>query len=179
MTELQAGKGIEIDQEGGVGTPVSVKINDVFGSILITSDLTNGISLVGIGNTDFVDDTGFVPVTGFSAGESNGMTFQSSTNYLILPVDGQYYADGYVSGHSSVQNDTVALKFSFNGSTLSPRPILSKMPSSGDQSNLAGSGTFYATAGTVLGVKVASDRNSVFTAQNSSLTVRLMRAFTR
>ncbi len=179
MAELTAGSGIDIQQDGGSGTPVEVKLDDVFGTMSITSDLSNNISLTGVNNTNFIDDTGFVPVTGFVAGESNGVTFQAVTNYFILPVDGQYYADGYVSGHSSVQNDTIAVKFSFNDTVLSPRPVPVKMPSAGDQGNLVGSGTFYATAGTVMGVKVASDKNSVFTAQNSSLTVRLLRAFTQ
>lgn len=179
MAELQGENGVSIEQPAGAGTPVIAKLDDIFATISITSDLANNITLTGVNNTNFIDNAGFVPVTGFEAGESHGITFEAVTNYFVLPVNGHYYADGYVSGHSSVQNDTVAVKFSFNDTTLSPRPVPTKMPSAGDQGNLAGSGTFYATAGTVLGVKVASDKDSVFTAQNSSLTVRLLRAFTQ
>jgi hypothetical protein len=156
-------------------------VNDgvLFGSMTITNNLTNQIALTGAGNTDFVDNTGFTAITNYQPSETNGFTFEAGTNFLVLPVDGQYFATGYAGLYSSVNNTTCALKFSFNGVFLSPRPVPAKMPNAGDKGLISGDGTFYATAGTVVGVWIASDRNSTVTVPNSSVTIKLLKGFTR
>lgn len=148
-----------------------------FSSTSITTNLSNTLALIGTGSTHFIGNTGFQAVPGYIGMASNGFTFDVDGN-AIIPVNGYYKADGYLTVFGSANNDTVGIKFSFNGSILSPRPVNTRMPNAGDYGLISGNGIFYATAGTVVGVAIASDRNTTLTIPSSTVDLILLKRVT-
>jgi hypothetical protein len=175
MADLKAGSGINLDQANAPNGDVLVKINATFSSTSITTDLTNTVALTGTGSEHFIGNTGFVAVTGYVGMASNVFTFDVNGN-AVIPVDGYYKADGYLTVLSSANNATVGIKFSFNGSILSPRPVNARMPNAGDYGLVSGNGSFYATAGTIVGVAIACDKNTTLTIPSSTVDIVLLKA---
>lgn len=143
----------------------------------ISNDLTNTFDLDGVGSSDFSGETGFVPITGYTGSISNGMTFDVDGN-IVASVSGDYKADAYLSMFNDTSNNTVAIKLLFNGVTLSTRPVPVELPNGGDYGVVSGNGMFYAEAGDVIGVAVASEKDAALTISDSTVDVVLLRAYT-
>lgn len=149
-----------------------------FGVMSITNN-GNAITLAAAADLSLVSTADYVLVTGTGApwaGESLfGVTFD--TNKLTAPIAGVYDFRMWASiSQYPTSTGSLGFRFRINGTTWSPRTIISKSNAAGDYGNVSGFGLVSLNAGDYVQLYVASSSAGNLIIQNSNCTMDLKRA---
>lgn len=164
-----------------VSTPVPV----IFGEMNITTNESNTVTIVP--GQDLPNDTlipitpgtTYFPVPGYSAGISEGLTYEPSTGGLRATVTGTYEFGGWLSCRHSVNASTVGVVFgiyrkgAFVG--ISPRPTPAELPNGGDLGLISGRGLVELQQGDTIVPLIGSDNSGTITINNSTLVGKLLK----
>lgn len=149
-------------------------------TISITNDESNSFAVTGTGTDQLVPPTGYIPLTGFTmASGSTGNDFvYTAQDELVVPDDGYYDIDGWMSFRHTVNNSTVAVIFGFEFASdpgnivYSPRPTAMETPRNDRLGLLSGGGAAQLSTGDKITVWIASNNSGTVTCPNATLRIK-------
>lgn len=156
---------------------------EVFGTLAITQQPSNSVTLVGTGASALNPPetpqptiggsyAGYQKLPGFQLERASG--FGLSDSGLVASVAGTYIVSvGWGTFEHSQNSSTVAFVLAIERAgtlTFSQRPTGHRVANLGDPSNISGGGTLELEAGDVISVWLASDKSGTVTVPNANLS---------
>lgn len=153
------------------------KLEQSYGEMVIIQN-TTGQVLTAASDATLHTNSDYVQITtGWTAGETDGITYASSG--LTVPVTGLYKLTAWFNQTSSVNNVLTGIKFAVNGTIPAAGTVPTlrrKIGTGADVGSLSGSKLVSLTEGDTVTLYMACDTNATITITASVVDLGLVKA---
>jgi hypothetical protein len=151
----------------------------VYGETIVTNNSTTQNMTIAT-DTTLNTDSDYVKVDSgvWTAGLNDGVTFNTSNDYLEIATSGVYVLSFWASFVNDTNLSVTAFKYSTDNTnaTLSTRKVSRKTGTGGDVGSITAVGHAQLNAGDKVSMFVAADKTCVITLQDAGLTLILLKA---